>query len=51
METLAKISQDVHRAHLNGGGLLTYLHEKAMNSIGDARQQELALHLAQVVRS
>lgn len=47
MTVLAEVAQDVHRGRLLGGALLSYLHEKAMGSIGDVRTQELMLHMAQ----
>ena len=45
MTVLAEIAQDIHRGQLSGGSLLSYVHEKAMSSIGDIRTQELMLHM------
>eukprot|EP00039_Didymoeca_costata_P009973 m.133126 g.133126 ORF g.133126 m.133126 type:complete len:838 (+) comp14664_c0_seq1:156-2669(+) len=47
MVVLSEVASDADRGNLRGGALLSYLHDRAMQAIGDVHSQELALHLAQ----
>ncbi|XP_041354765.1 gamma-tubulin complex component 2-like isoform X2 [Gigantopelta aegis] len=47
LEILASISNSINRGECIGGAVLSLLHEKTLNLIGDSKSQELCLYLTQ----